>query len=364
LRVALVCPTIGQTRRGYERYFWDLFRFSRDELDIVLFKGGGAGSPRERVVPHLRRTGVLAQLFGESFRHTRRRIEFASFAAAAWPYLMAGGYHLAHFIDPPLGPHFHRLRSLTRLKMKLLFSNAGPMSIDASRWADHIHCLSPIALAEGRERGIPANRMSMIPMGVDLCELTPTASRGELRKRLGIDSQCFVILAIASVNRYHKRIDHLIREVADLSGNFMLWLDGSLHPDGDPTLIEMGRELLGNRFRHTHLESNEIVDLYGAADVFVSTAIHESFGMAISEAMTAGLPVVVHDSAHFRWLVGENGVFADMTRDTALSGLLARFIKDATIPCSTNPETVIARFGWPQVARLHHEMYRQIVEGT
>lgn len=48
MKIALICPTIGQTQRGYERYFSDLFHFIRHQTDIILFKGGGEHSEQER----------------------------------------------------------------------------------------------------------------------------------------------------------------------------------------------------------------------------------------------------------------------------------------------------------------------------
>ncbi|HEX5130392.1 MAG TPA: hypothetical protein VFV90_11635, partial [Usitatibacter sp.] len=62
MRVALVCPTVGQTRRGYERFMTDLFALVRTDVDATLFKGGGEPAPGECVVPHVKRTGMVARM--------------------------------------------------------------------------------------------------------------------------------------------------------------------------------------------------------------------------------------------------------------------------------------------------------------
>lgn len=365
LRVALVCPTIGQTQRGYERYFSDLFRFLRDRIDITLYKGAGSEGAGERVVPHASRTGVLQRLCAGRARYWRYHIEFASFALAMAPDLRRQGYNLVHFIDPALGPHFSRIRSALRLPFRLLFSNAGPISFDASRWVDHVHCLSPLAFEEAEQLGLARERLSLVPMGVDAGALRADGTRREIRERLGLTDDQFVVLAIASVNRAHKRVDYLIEEVAAMNDDTVLWLDGSLHPDGDPELLRLGERLLGERFRYSHLRSEQVPGLLRMADLFVSAATYESFGMAVSEAMAAGLPVLVHDSEHFRWLTGQHGHRIDMSKFGNLTGKLAELRARPTVRQANVDQTaVLHRFGWPEVAAMHLDMYERVVAGN
>jgi 1,2-diacylglycerol 3-alpha-glucosyltransferase len=362
MKVALICPTVGQTRRGYERYVSDLFRFTRDQTDVTLFKGGGQAGPREKVVPHLTRTGLLNRICGHRFRFRRYQIEFASFAVAVAPSIVSGGYDLVHFIDPPLVRHLARLRRCSGVPFKLLFSNAGPLSYDASRWVNHIHCLSPHTYSEAIQLGISEDRLTLVPAGVDRAALKRTADRSELRRRLDVPPGQFVILAIAPLNRHHKRVDYLIEEVARLDSPCLLWVDGSIHPDGDPSLIDLGRRLLKDRFRHTHVPSESVADLYGMADVLVSAATYESFGMAISEAMGCDLPVVVHDSEHFRWLVSGRGHLVDMSIPGALTRRLSELMTDReALQRVADADAVCRRFGWPEVARQHVEMYQKVL---
>jgi len=362
MKIALICPTIGQTRRGYERYFTDLFRFTRDQVDITLYKGGGQASPQEKVVPHFTRTGVLSRVCGNRLRFRRYQLEFASFAIAISRSILWGGYDLVHFIYPPLARHLMLLQRYSVSRPRLLFSNAGPLSYDASRWVSHIHCLSPQAYVEAKQLGIDQGRLTLVPMGIDRLSLRPTADCSELRRRLDIPPEQFVILAVAALNRQHKRLDYLIEEVARLQSPFLLWVDGSVHPDGDPSLIDFGHRLLKDRFRHTHVPSDGLADLYHMADVLVSAATYESFGMAISEAMGSGLPVIVHSSEHFRWLVNGQGHLVDMSVPGALAKRLGELMGNRqALQSVANPEAVFMRFGWPEIARQHLEMYHNVV---
>jgi glycosyltransferase involved in cell wall biosynthesis len=366
MRVALVCPTLGQTRRGYERFMSDVHRTLADDVEFTVFKGAGPRGPREKVVPHVRRTGWLSRLCGNRLRYPRFHLEFASFTAALLPHLARGGFDLVHFIDPPLGRLLHFARHVVHGRFGLLYTNAGPHSHDASRWVDHTHCLNPITLEETIASGVPADRVTMLPIPVNLARLDVAEDRAALRRRHGVDEDAFVVLSVTTLNRHHKRVDHLIEEAAGLEGNVLLWVEGGLHPDGDPTLLDLGRARLGPRFRHTHVASEQVGELFRLADVLVSTAVQESFGMAVVEAMCAGLPVLTHDSLHFRWLVGGDDAeraarhVLDMEETGALTARLAALMDDrAALDALVDPDAVIERFRWETLKHDYLDVYER-----
>lgn len=364
MKVAIVCPTIGQTKRGYERYLTDLSRALNGKVEITLFKGAGDCNAMEQVVPHFRRTGVLQRLFRNRFRYARYQLEFASFGLALFPFLLKGRYDLVHFIDPPMGRFLHGLRRICPKPYRLLFSNAGAVSYDASHWADGIHLITPSALNEACELGIAPKRLSMAPIGFHFARFVSSADRDELRQRFGISPGTCVILSVTTINRKHKRVHHLIEEISKLTGDFLLWIDGGLHPDGEPDLLELARNRLGNRFRHTHVPSEQIGDLYKLADLFVFTSLHESFGMTIVEAMFCGLPVIIHDSPHFRWLAGDCANYVDMSIPGALTAKLAGAIQNQqSLRRQKNPDELVRRFGWSSIGADYIEMYRKVLTG-
>ena len=47
-------------------------------------------------------------------------------------------------------------------------------------------------------------------------------------------------------------------------------------------------------------------ELYHSADVLLHMSQTESFGNIYVEAMCSGLPIVAHDSAVTRWILGED----------------------------------------------------------
>ena len=75
----------------------------------------------------------------------------------------------------------------------------------------------------------------------------------------------------------------------------------------------------------------------------------------------SGLPVLVHDSAHFRWLVGSDGSTVDMAEAGALTRQLQRLQATPTAAWQ-RPDVahVRARFDWPVLAPAHARLYRQL----
>jgi len=233
VRVALVCPTVGQTRRGYERFITDLFALVRSDVDITLFKGGGKPAPGEVVVRHMSRTGLVARLAGERAAYTRSRLEFATFAVALWPHLLRGKFDVVHFIDAPLARKLSRMRGLARSRYRLVYTDGGPAAFDAMPYADLIHYVTPAARDAALAAGAPAERTSMLPVGVNTGGMAKVRERGALRRELGVGTDTFVILAVTTLNRHHKRVDYLIDEIARLPGDILLrkkW-------DGGPVVL-------------------------------------------------------------------------------------------------------------------------------
>jgi glycosyltransferase involved in cell wall biosynthesis len=338
----------------------DLFHAVAPDLDAHLFKGGGARIPGETVVSHISRNGMLARALGPRLPYRRYQLEFASFAAMLLPHLWRGGFDLVHVIDPPLLSHLSRLKRLCSLPYHLVFTHAGPAAVANLGRADHVHCLTPASAAEARAADVAPDRLSELPVGISSKRFARPADRDTLRARWNVPRNRFTILCIASINRHHKRIDYLIDEVARLNDDFLLWVDGSLHPDGDPELLKMAAARLGPRFRHTHVEADQVAELFGLADVLVSASLHESFGMAVVEAMSAGLPVLVHDSEHFRWLADDGAHRLDMTRDGAVAECLGE-MKQGVRPLKPprDPRSAVARFDWDVLRHEYVAMYQR-----
>lgn len=162
--------------------------------------------------------------------------------------------------------------------------------------------------------------IDLVTLGVDVDKFDAARSRREaVRARLGIGPTEVVVLYVCRLvteKRPGLFLD-VAREVVEQHphARFVLAGDGTLASS------------LARRVREDELEDrvlltgfvDDLEGLYGAADVFVSTSGYEGFGLAVAEAMAAGLPVVVVDVGGVGDVVGEAGV---LVRDHSLSSLV------------------------------------------
>ena len=228
--------------------------------------------------------------------------------------------------------------------------------------ADHIQQISETTYNEARAYGYSADDMTLLPCGVFPDRFRVDSTREQLRERNGISPGTTVVLSVAALNRYHKRTDYLIREVAETEGDLLLWLDGSLD-HGDPDLIAEAETKLGDRCRITHVPTDSVGELYAMADLMVHTATFEAFGLAIVEGAMMGLPLLIHNGAHFRWLVPNEASWVDMNQPGALAERLAGLMENrSNLASLTGEESARARFEWAGLKGKYASLYDRLME--
>lgn len=362
LRVALACPGVGLEQRGFERIFYDLFHLIGDDLDVMLFKGGGERNAREIVLRFAPRNGRLVKilpvhrLFGRTPMHS----ECMTFALALLPHLRGDRFDVVHTIDPPLTRVLYKIRNALRMNFRQLYTEGTAMPPGDYPPADHIQQISAATYDIALRHGIPAPRMTLLPLGFHPRRFAITTDRAELRRRYGVPADQFVILCVAALNRYHKRVDHVIDEAARLPGDFLLWLDGSMD-FGDPSLIPYAQQRLGNRVRITRVPTECVGELYKLADVMVLASCHEGFGLVIVEALSAGLPVITHNGPHFRWVHPCPHSHVDMEEKGALAALLAALRRHPEqLAQMRHSAATRERFDWACLKERYLDLYEHV----
>jgi glycosyltransferase involved in cell wall biosynthesis len=343
-RVALVCSGLGYVPRGFERYTRELFDTVKEDVEVTLFAAAAAGPGEVALrVPH--RNGLLASLGAER----AYRVELAAFAARLLPHIVRRKIELVHYSEPYLGNVLAAMRRRLGLHFKLLLTDGLGLSARSSSRSDLLHVLTPVAHAEALAGGRNASDIFEIPYGVHP-SVGAAVSRSEARSRLGLDMTSHVVLDVAALNRRHKRVDRLIAEAARLPSDWSLLVVGAVE---EADLIDEGREQLGARFAHRQLERAEMPLAYAAADVFAHTALEEGFGLAVVEAMSAGLPLALYRSPHFEWLVGDERQLVDGERPGSLSDAILAAASDA----GSRNRARAADFDWRRLEADYVEMY-------
>ncbi|MEV6395119.1 glycosyltransferase [Streptomyces sp. NPDC051907] len=151
--------------------------------------------------------------------------------------------------------------------------------------------VSTTVAARLRAWGVPAARIHVVPNGIDAERFRfDDGARRATRARLGIGTDAFVVGGVGRLVP-GKRFDLLVRAVAALPGAQLLLA-------GDGPEREALRALaagLGAADRIRLLgecDAQGVPALLSAVDAFVSASREEAFGLAVVEALAAGLPVL------------------------------------------------------------------------
>ncbi len=363
LRVALVSIGIGRFQRGFERYFTDLAAAMQQEVDLTLYAGApGHGRRVPRGLAALTQLAHRVPVGQVETEYREYKQDCLAYGIALWPELVSGRFDVVHVIDPPLSKLVEKMLPLVPGQLRLLYTNGTAWPVHLCPQRARIHHVQEGSFHQALGAGDPDERNVLVPCGIDAHGFDVATDRATLRARHGVAQDTFVVLVVAAVKRTHKRVDHVINEVEALGGNLLLWIDGK--PE-DPELIAQARERLGARCRITYVSSGEVGQLYKMADLMVHAALEESFGLTVVEALSTGLPVLVHDSPHFEWLVGDREPLVDMR----VPGALRERIAAAWSGQQVNPDvssvarraaSVRLRFDWQQLRQSYCALY----EGT
>lgn len=346
-RVALLCSGLGRVRRGHEVFADQLYALLRDDVDLTLYKGGGAPAEREVVVPSIARDSPL--LAGVHVVATpkwrdaaaemeRMRVEGETFAWGALAPLLEGGFDVIHCLEQEVCTVLYGQRHLFARTPRFLWSNGGALPA-----ADIPPCDFVQEHTEHNLRRSLRGKAFVIPHGVDTARFRPGLP-SDFRARHGIPPDAFVVISVGAVGYWHKRMDHVIREVAAVPGAWLV-IAGQETPD-TPAIRALGDERMRGRIVFTSLPHAALPAALAAADVFVLGSLFETFGIAYIEAMACGLPVVCTEHPNQRGIVRE-GVFVDMGRP----GALAAALRD------TPAERWAAlRAAGPRIAREHYDL--------
>ena len=109
---------------------------------------------------------------------------------------------------------------------------------------------------------------------------------------------------------------------------------------------------------------SELAAWYHSADAFVFPSVKEGWGLAVLEALAAGLPVLTTDIAVFReYLAGDTAVLVPPGDAGRIAAGLSRLVDDPGLRfrLGRSGPGIAARFTWEECAARHIGIYRNVV---
>lgn len=362
LTVLLACPGLDHAHRGFETFARECFEAlrGRPDLRIELVKGTGRRTGAERVVPTLTRDTRAARALARGAAVEPFVVEHVAFALALVPLVERHRPDVVYFSEWHVGRVLAAWRRVSSRRFALVLSN-GSLAPGPYAHLDRVQQLAPGAMDYTVLRGEAAQRQEHLPLGVAMDDeplLLDDQARAKLRARLGLPADRTVVLSAGALNR-QKRLDYLIEEVASLPAPRPYLVLAGQEERETAALRRLARRRLGDDGHDLRtVPPDGMADLYRASDAFVLASLWESFGRVLVEALSHGVPCLAHDDAVMRWVLGDAGETADLTRQGSVARWLNALSTEQLSDAARRRRHRCAheRFSWATLADRYVEM--------
>jgi glycosyltransferase involved in cell wall biosynthesis len=231
------------------------------------------------------------------------------------------------------------------------------------RGADRTVALSQLEAAWLARLGAPADRICVIPAGIDVPEFASLPRRAR-----GVGPR--TVLFVGRLDLRQKGLEPLVRAFALLPSA----LDARLRVVGEDwgglaPAAALARSLgVGGRVTFVGAVSrDELLREYAGAELFVLPSLFDSFPVVVAEAMATGLPVVATRVGGVPEIVadGETGVIVPAGDPPSLAEAMGRVLSDPALGIRWGEagRRRVSRLDWSQVMpaylRLFSEVHRR-----
>jgi glycosyltransferase involved in cell wall biosynthesis len=214
---------------------------------------------------------------------------------------------------------------------------------------------------------VPATCIRLIPSGVDTTRFTPDpAARRQIRQSHGLDAREPLVLATGALVE-RKGYQTLLQAAQHLKAQarqcrYLICGDGQLRSALQAQAGALGLE------RDVQFAGfcSDVAPYLAAADLFVHVPLWEGLGVAVIEALAAGLPVVASRVGGIPELITdqETGLLVPPQDPPALAAALCRLLDDpltARALGQTGQSRVRARFDMAVMTQANETLYYDLL---
>jgi glycosyltransferase involved in cell wall biosynthesis len=357
---------LGRQARGFETFTEECSAALKNVhgLDITVFKGGGPRQNGHKLVANWPRDCALAKLASRWLGRSPYFVEQMTFFPGLLSHLISHEPDIIYYADINLGNLCWHWRRISGQRYRMLFYNGAGAPAAYIR-SDVVQQVAPCYYNEASRFGLQSSRQELVPHGMTIEAAIPILSRLEqqsLRTKLALPIDRHVVVSVGMVDSQTKRMDYVISELALLPcpRPFLLILGQACSET--PAVAALAHQKLGSENYAVRTVPRAMMrEHYLASDTFTMASLREGFGLVYIEAMSCGLPCVVHDSDVTRYVCGASEVLVDLSATGALADALRRSIMNP------NPEAeraarhweVFERFSWEALRARYVRMFKR-----
>ena len=246
----------------------------------------------------------------------------------------------------------------------------------ALKRADHIFCISNVAMEEVIRRGIDKNKVSFVPLGItdDLNLVDKAASKQRVLQKLAVPSSSKLILSTGRLVR-RKGVDWFIESVLPeliQENSSIYFIVSGTGPELETIEQTIKRQKVEANIRLLGRTSDEFLrDLYNGSDIFVMPNIKvpgdmEGFGLVLLEAALCELPIVATGIEGITDAIidGQNGILVG-EKDTTSFTLEIRSL--LSVPAKAHQlgnkarQFTLKNFSWDKIAQAYTDEYQKLL---
>ena len=364
MRIALVCPYAWEASGGVQVHVRNLASRLRDRRHEVTVLAPTLRAPAEPGVRSVGRPirvpyrGTVAPIAPVSYRRTRSVLDEVrpDVVHVHEPLTPSASMYAALVATVPVVATVHAY-----LDRSIFMELAAPILRRIWRRV-HVGIAVSEAAASFLRRALPAAVLEIVPNGVDVGAFAAAEPREDLpagRRILWVnrlDAQKGFPVALAAFSK-------VLVEVPDA----VLVVVGE-GKDREALQLLTASALARVDMRGA-VENDEVPSYHAASEVFLGAAVgQESFGIALVEAMAAGLPVVATDIPGYREVVsdGVEGLLVPPRDPGALAEGLVRLLREPELAARLGEagRERAKTFDWPIVVDRVEELYGRAIESA
>lgn len=260
-----------------------------------------------------------------------------------------------------LQPHGSYLGTFEGKKLTWLLDNV--CSFKVLRDSNRVIALNKTEAAYYERRGIAAEKIDIVPNGIDVSNYGQALVRGRFRKKFGIRKDELVMLYVGRIART-KGLDLLLEVFSDVKNRLPTTKLVLVGPDDlgfESTLKKRAKNLKieGSTLFTGLVSESDKINAYIDADVFVTPSF-TGFPLTFLEACACGTPLITtRNGDPIEWIDGHVGIVTDYDK-TELTEAIIRILSDDKIKVKfkDNCRMLIEKqFAWPKIVDKIEEVY-------
>jgi glycosyltransferase involved in cell wall biosynthesis len=277
-----------------------------------------------------------------------------------------GPGRIPYIIQPhgALDPYIYRRHRLRKALIERLFQDRATRRAAALLYTSE----EERRLAEPHALGMPG---AVAPLGIDLADFDALPPRGGFRARHPEIGERPILLFLGRLHE-KKGLDLIARAFGRcVREGLDAWLviagpDDGLRPDLERWLAAEG--IAGRTLLPGMVEGDEKLALFADADLFLLPSRSENFGLAVVEAMAAGLPLLISDRVNLWREIEAEGAGRVIPIDDVprLAATMREMLADpATLRAmgARGRDAAFRRYGWDEAGARLEAVYEDVIAG-